>query len=219
MEQAKLVELITREVLTQLGSFSRSYTHAKLVSVQVSVRHLHLAQPEIDTLFGKNYHLTKQRDLYQPGEFAAEEVVTLVGSKLRSIANVRVLGPVRQRTQVEISRTDAISLGIDAPVRRSGELDGSAAVTLVGPKGSITLADCCIVANRHIHISTVEARQWDLQADDVITVKVLGSKKTIFGDVQVRVGDNFKLVMHIDTDDANAADIICGTQVEILEKE
>lgn len=221
MEQARLVELITREVLAQVGGYCppASKSNTKLVPVQVSVRHLHLAQPEIDILFGKDYRLTKQRDLYQPGEFAAEEVVTLVGPKLRSISNVRVLGPIRNRTQVEISRTDAITLGIDAPVRPSGQLAGSAAITLVGPKGSITLPEGCIVANRHIHLSTAEARQWGLQDNEQVTGKVLSDKTTIFGGVQVRVGEKFKLVMHIDTDDANAANVQYGTMVEILDKE
>lgn len=219
MEQARLVELITREVLAQVCGCPASGSNSKLVPVQVSVRHLHLAQPEMEILFGTGYSLTKQRDLYQPGEFAAEETVTLVGPKLRSIANVRVLGPTRKRTQVEISRTDAITLGINAPVRPSGQLDGSAAITLVGPKGSITLADSCIVANRHIHLSTAEARQWHLTDNERVTVKVLSYKTTIFGDVQIRVGDNSKLMMHIDTDDANAADVNCGTLVEILDKE
>lgn len=221
MEHAKLIELITREVIAQLNehSFPSGMTKAKLVPVAVSMRHVHLAQPEIDILFGIGHRLTKLRELYQPGEFAAEEVVTLVGPKLRSIPNVRVLGPVRKRTQVEVSRTDAIILGIDAPVRPSGQLAGVETITLVGPKGSITLPESCIVANRHIHISPLEAQQWGLTDNDLVTVKVLSDKTTIFGDVQVRVGDTFKLIMHIDTDDANAADVRCGTMVEIADKE
>jgi putative phosphotransacetylase len=221
VEESKLLELITKEIIGHLHSrpVSGGQSTAKLLPVAVSVRHLHLAQREIDILFGENYQLTKQRDLYQPGEFAAEEIVTLVGPKLKSISNVRVLGPVRSRTQVEISRTDAITLGIDAPVRPSGKLDGSAAITLVGPIGSITLKDSCIVANRHIHINRLEAVRWGLKDNGRVEVRVSGDKPTILGDVQIRVGENFKLVMHIDTDDANAVDIRCGAAVEIVAKE
>ncbi|KLU62773.1 phosphate propanoyltransferase [Peptococcaceae bacterium CEB3] len=156
MDQAALVEYITWEVMAQLnpvpgGSAAEEGRRqgAQIVPVAVSVRHIHLAQPEIDILFEPGYALYKQRDLYQPGEFAAEEVVTLVGPRLRSLGNVRVLGPVRKRTQVEISRTDAITLGLKVPVRASGQLGGAATLTLVGPQGSITLPECCIVANRH----------------------------------------------------------------------
>lgn len=226
MESAELLEMITREVLAQFGRRNLAKIESvpfpeekKIVPVAVSVRHVHLAQAEIDILFGPGYRLTKERDLYQPGEFAAREVVTLVGPKLRSIANVRVLGPVRPRTQVEVSRTDGITLGLDIPVRPSGQLKGAAAITLVGPKGSITLPDCCIVANRHIHISTANARRWNLHDDQRVMVRVNSAKPTIMGDVQVRVGDNYKLILHIDTDDANAADLRCDMQVEIIDGE
>lgn len=226
MSNTALIELITREVLAELrerrgkttaAGFSAPVTPAtKRVPVAVSARHVHLAQKEIDILFGPGYQLTKRNDLYQPGEFAANEVVTLVGPKLRPLTNVRILGPVRDRTQVEISRTDAIFLGIQAPVRRSGDLAGSAPITLVGPKGSVTLPEGAIIANRHIHMSPVEAEKWGLKDNDEVTVRTVNSERpTIFGGVQVRVSPKFKLVMHIDTDDANAAGLQCNDEVEI----
>ncbi|HBT46840.1 MAG TPA: phosphate propanoyltransferase [Peptococcaceae bacterium] len=223
MSNAALVELITREILAELEA-RRGKTSArtaptgtaKRVPVAVSARHVHLSQKEIDILFGPGYQLTKRNDLYQPGEFAANEVVTLVGPKLRPLTNVRVLGPVRDRTQVEISRTDAIYLGIDAPVRRSGDLAGSAPITLVGPKGSVTLPEGAIIANRHIHMSPKDAARWGLKDNDEVTVRTVNSERpTIFGGVQVRVSPKFRLVMHIDTDDANAAGLRCNDEVEI----
>ncbi|KLU62895.1 phosphate propanoyltransferase [Peptococcaceae bacterium CEB3] len=226
MDQAALVEYIAREVMAQLnpvpgGSVPEEGPRpgAQIVPVAVSVRHIHLAQPEINVLFGPGYALHKQRDLYQPGEFAAEEVVTLVGPRLRSLSNVRVLGPVRKRTQVEISRTDAITLGLKVPVRPSGQLQESATLTLVGPRGSITLPECCIVANRHIHISTVQARAWGVRDDQRVSVRVQSERPAVLGDVQIRVADTFKLVMHIDTDDANAVGLTCGSTVEITNGE
>lgn len=216
-----MVELISKEIAAQLDYCAvvseNMAVDTKLVPVAVSVRHAHLAQREIDILFGRNYKLTKQRDLYQPGEFAAEEAVVLVGSGLRSINSVRVLGPTRSRTQVEISRTDAIILRIDPPVRPSGCLDGAATITLVGPVGSVTLPGSCIVANRHIHISKLDAIRWQLKDNDRVSVQALHEKPTTFSDVQIRVGEKFKLIMHIDTDDANAAGIRCGEMVEIME--
>lgn len=226
MSTTALIDLITREVMAELKEYQTravgtrspvpANPAAKRVPVAVSARHVHLAQKEIDILFGPGYQLTKRNDLYQPGEFAANEVVTLVGPKLRSLTNVRILGPVRDRTQVEISRTDAITLGIPAPVRRSGDLAGSAPITLVGPKGSITLPEGAIIANRHIHMSPVEAEKWGLKDNDEVTVRTVKSDRpTIFGGVQVRVSPKFKLVMHIDTDDANAAGLRCDDEVEI----
>lgn len=233
MNEAALVELITKEVMAQLNSHSLPHTKtlpdfkaqpnlavgAKIVPVAVSVRHVHLAQPEIDILFGKGHRLHKQKDLYQPGEFAAEEVVTLVGPKLRSLSNVRVLGPVRPHTQIEVSRTDAVTLGLNVPVRPSGLLKGSATITLVGPKGSITLPESCIIANRHIHVPATEAKQWGLQDDQRVMVRVDGDRPALLGDVQIRVSDKFKLMMHIDTDDANAVGLACGGYVEIVDGE
>ncbi|MHB1407518.1 MAG: phosphate propanoyltransferase [Desulfitobacteriaceae bacterium] len=227
MDEAALVELITREVMAQLDSHSLPNVkalpgveaNAKIVPVSVSVRHVHLAQPEIDILFSKGYQLHNQKDLYQPGEFAAEEVVTLVGPKLRSLSNVRILGPIRSRTQVELSRTDAITLGLNVPVRASGVLKGAATITLVGPRGSITLPESCIIANRHIHVPTADARAWGLVDDQRVVVRINGDRPALLGDVQIRVSDKFKLMMHIDTDDANATGLACGGNVEIIDGE
>ena len=132
--------------------------------------------------------------------------------------NVRILGPVRNRTQVEISRTDAIYLGLNPPVRPSGDLKGSSPITLVGPKGTLVLPEGCIVANRHVHMSPSDAQRFGLQDNDLIQVEVLGEKSLIFNNVQVRVKDNFRLEMHLDTDDANASGITTGAAARILGK-
>ncbi len=227
MLSAEQVELITREVVGQLqGKFNNlnAVNHsgplnqaAKLIPVAVSVRHLHIAQSELDILYGKGYQLTKKKDLYQPGEFSAEETVTLVGANLKPIAGVRILGPVRPITQVEISRTDAIFLGVPAAVSLSGNLSSAAPIALVGPMGSITLQNGAIIANRHIHINTVDADKWGLKDNDEISVRTMQSERpTVFQSVQVRVDPSYKLIMHIDTDDANAAGIKCGGHVEIV---
>ncbi len=186
------------------------------IRVGVSVRHVHLSQADLETLFGKGYKLNHLRDLYQEGEFASKETVTLVGPRLRSIQDVRVLGPLRKQTQVEVSRTDSIFLGIDPPVRPSGVLEGSAPITLVGPKGSITLKEGTIIANRHIHMSPADAARFGVKDNDLVNVEVGGEKAVIFKNVQIRVKDNFKLEMHLDTDDANAAGITCGVPVRIV---
>lgn len=221
MATTQLIEIVTREVMAELGrrqdaARQHYYITHRRVPVAISARHVHLAQAEIDVLFGPGYQLTRLKDLYQPGEFAAKETVTLVGLNLRPIPGVRILGPIRSRTQVEISRTDAVLLNLPAPVRKSGELAGSAPITLVGPKGSLTLAEGAIIANRHIHMGTVEAEAWGLKDDDEVSVRTVGvDRPTIFGGVQVRINPKFRLVMHLDTDDANAAGLRCGDEVEI----
>ena len=188
------------------------------IPVGVSNRHVHLTQEHLEQLFGPGYELTPWKDLGQPGQYACKEVVSVVGTK-GIIDNVRVLGPVRQYTQVEISRTDAIYLGLNPPVRPSGDLKGSSPITLVGPKGTLVLPEGCIVANRHVHMSPSDAQRFGLQDNDLIQVEVLGEKSLIFNNVQVRVKDNFRLEMHLDTDDANASGITTGAAARILGKQ
>lgn len=187
-----------------------------LVPVGVSARHVHLTQEHVEALFGKGYQLTKKKDL-MGGQFASNEQVTIVGLKLRAIENVRILGPVRKQSQVEISATDARTLGIKAPIRQSGDLAGSAPIAIVGPKGAIYLKEGCIVAMRHIHMSPTDARAAGLKNGDIVSVKADNDRGTIFNHVVIRVDDSFTLEMHIDTDEANAAGIKQGDTVTIIQ--
>ncbi|NLY30950.1 MAG: phosphate propanoyltransferase [Firmicutes bacterium] len=218
MDEKRLIEEITRRVLANLQAGGSSQDPNQ-VPVGVSVRHIHISAADLEVLYGPGHQLTPMRDLYQEGEFAAKEVVALVGPKMRILENVRILGPVRNRTQVEISRTDAIYLGLNPPVRPSGDLKGSSPITLVGPKGTLVLPEGCIVANRHVHMSPSDAQRFGLQDNDLIQVEVLGEKSLIFNNVQVRVKDNFRLEMHLDTDDANASGITTGAAARILGKQ
>ena len=173
--------------------------------VETSARHVHLSTADIETLFGKGYTLTHKKDLSQPGQYACEERVTLVGPK-KPIANVIILGPARNATQVELSFTDARTLGVSAPVRESGDVAGSAACKLVGPAGEVELTEGVIVAKRHIHMTPADAEKFGVSDKEVVSVKLdSNGRSTIFGDVVVRVNPSFALAMHIDTDEANAA--------------
>lgn len=187
------------------------------IKVGVSARHVHLSQADLETLFGKGHELTPKKML-MGDQFAAEECVTLVSPSLRSIEGVRVLGPVRKESQVEISRTDTFKLKVSPPVRPSGELKGSAPMALVGPKGSVFLNECCIIANRHIHMTPADAAKYNVKDNDIVDVEIENSKPTRFYNVQVRVREDFNTEMHIDTDDANACAIKTGDFVRILNK-
>ena len=188
---------------------------AKKFIVETSARHVHLTQEHVEALFGPGYQLTKKKDL-MGGQFASNEKVTIVGLKLRAIENVRVLGPVRKNTQVEISATDAISLGVKAPIRESGNIAGSAPIAIIGPKGAVYLNEGCIVAKRHIHMAPKDAMAAGVHDGDIVSVKADNERGTIFNNVQIRVDDSFTLEMHIDTDEANAAQIKSGDTVRIV---
>ena len=187
------------------------------VLVETSARHVHITEEQIEILFGAGAKLTHKKDLSQPGQYACKELLTIVGPSLRPIENVRVLGPLRKQSQVEISRTDSFVLKVKPPVRESGKLDGSAGITIIGPKGVVSLAEGCIIANRHIHMSVEEGAAFGLKDGDYVTVEADGERRTRFYDVQVRVNEAFRLEMHIDTDDANAAGIGNGAKVRIVE--
>ena len=175
------------------------------VLVETSARHVHLSAEHIEVLFGKGATLTHKKDLSQPGQFACEERVTLVGPK-EQIANVIILGPARPATQVEVSFTDARTLGVNAPVRESGDVAGSAGCKLVGPAGEVEIAEGVIVAKRHIHITPEDAAKFGVEDKQVVSVKIdSADRTTIFGDVVCRVSPKFAAAMHIDTDEANAA--------------
>lgn len=173
------------------------------VKIGVSNHHIHLCQKDLEILFGENYMLIKDRDLSQPGEFASTARVTIKTPKSQ-ITNVRILGPTRAYTQVEISKTDAIKLGINPPVRESGDLIDSASVTLIGPAGEIDLSMGCIIASRHIHINPDDVVKYGLHSKKPVSVKLLGPKGGIIDNVSLKVGSNYQLELHLDTDDANA---------------
>lgn len=187
------------------------------IKIGVSQRHVHLSQEDLETLFGKGYELRVKKYL-MGREYASEEVVTLVGPSLKSIENVRVLGPVRKNTQVEISRTDTFVLKVSPPVRPSGNVEGSEKLVLVGPKGCVYLKEGVIIANRHIHLTPEYAHANGIKDNDYVDVEVEGIKPTKFYDVQVRVRDDFNAEMHIDTDDANSTGLKNGSVVKIIKK-
>ncbi|MBE6776500.1 MAG: phosphate propanoyltransferase [Ruminococcaceae bacterium] len=210
----KLVAEIVNRVMAQCSNGSTSTNDT--VPVGVSNRHIHLSKEDLETLFGAGYQLTPIKDLSQPGQFACKEQLTIIGPSLRPIEGVRVLGPVRKESQVEISRTDSFTLKVKPPVRESGDIKGSAPITIIGPKGTVTLKEGCIIANRHIHMSDEEGKVFGLNDGDYVTVEIDGERRTTFYDVQVRVNKAFRLEMHIDTDDANAAGIGNGFKVRIV---
>ncbi|MCU6747053.1 MULTISPECIES: phosphate propanoyltransferase [Lachnospiraceae] len=209
------VALITKLVLEAVEKQKTADEGGFLVPIGVSARHIHLTQEHVEALFGKGYQLTKKKEL-MGGQFASNETVTIVGLKLRAIENVRILGPVRKRSQVEISATDAIRLGVKAPIRESGNVAGSAAIAVVGPKGAIYLNEGCIIAKRHIHMSPKDAMAAGVHDGDIVSVKADNERGTVFNHVQIRVDDSFTLEMHIDTDEANAAKIATGDTVKIM---
>ncbi len=187
------------------------------VPVGISNRHIHLSAAHVEELFGKGYELQPMKDLSQPGQYACKEQLTIVGPSMRAIEKVRVLGPVRKDTQVEISRTDAYTLKVKAPVRESGKIEGSAGVTIIGPKGVVTIDKGCIIANRHIHMSLEDGEKFGVKDNEYVNVEVDGGeRRTKWYDVQVRVHKDFRLEMHVDTDDANAVGIGNGSKVRIV---
>lgn len=200
------IEQIVEKVLQQLSN-------RKEIPVGVSNRHVHLSRDHVEILFGKGYSLTKMEEL-QPGQFAARETVTLVGHK-GVLEKVRVLGPSRNMTQVEISLTDGYKLGLKPPIRDSGDLKGSEGVTIVGPEGSIKLKEGVICAARHIHMTPQDAATWDVKDGDRVDVEIKGIRGLVFKNVLVRVSPKYRLEMHIDTDEANAAGLETGDTVEI----
>ncbi|MFW5741065.1 MAG: phosphate propanoyltransferase [Myxococcota bacterium] len=176
------------------------------IPISASVRHVHLSKAHVEALFGPGHELTPKAELSQPGQFAAQETVTLVGPKNR-LEKVRVLGPARNETQVEISRTDEFTLGIDAPIRASGDLDDSLGLRVEGPKGVVDLERGVIQAQRHIHMSPEDAERFGVSDKDYVMVRVSGERGIVYDDVLVRVSPKYKLDMHLDTDEANAADL------------
>ncbi len=176
------------------------------IPIEISARHIHLSKPDLEKLFGVGFKLTKHKDLSQPGQFAAEQTVKLAGPQ-GEIEKARILGPCRKETQVEISETEARTLGVNPPVRDSGNLAETPGIKIIGPKGEINLKQGLILALRHIHMDPETAGNLGLKNGDKVKVDVSGARDLLFENVLVRVGQDFKLAMHIDTDEANAAGI------------
>ena len=186
--------------------------------VETSARHVHVTQEHLEILFGKGYELTKKKDLSQPGQFACEERVTVVGPK-KELAGVSILGPVRPETQVELSATDARSIGISAPVKESGDIAGSGACKLIGPAGEVEISEGVIVAKRHIHLTPADAEELGVTDKQVVWVKLeTPERSAVLGDVVCRVSEKYARAMHIDTDESNAVGApreLYGTIVKI----
>lgn len=188
----------------------------KTVLVETSARHVHVDRKTLDILFGEGYELTHKKDLSQPGQFACEERIQVIGTK-GSFPSVSILGPIRPNTQVELSAADARSIGVKAPVRESGDIAGSGACKLVGPKGEVEISEGVIVAKRHIHCTPEDAEKYGLSDKQVVSVKITSAERSlVFGDVVVRVSPKFALAMHIDTDESNAAGATPGLMGEII---
>ncbi|PKN26858.1 MAG: hypothetical protein CVU65_04440 [Deltaproteobacteria bacterium HGW-Deltaproteobacteria-22] len=185
------------------------------IPVALSARHVHLSQEHVEALFGPGYQLKKLFDLSQPGQFACHETVEVLGPK-RSIAKVRILGPVRNATQVELSTTDGVVLGISLPTRDSGDTRGTPGAHLIGPRGAVKIKEGCIVASRHIHTTPEDAERLGICDNQKVWVRFVGSRGLVFSDVLVRVSPAFRTELHLDTDEGNAASIKNGEQVQVL---
>ena len=189
---------------------------AKQILVETSARHVHVSREHLDILFGAGYELTVKKDLSQPGQYACAERVDVVGPK-KTLTGVSILGPTRPASQVEISLTDARSIGVNAPIRESGDIAGSGACKLVGPCGEVELTEGVIAAMRHIHMTPADAAEYDVKDKDVVSVQVETDGRALtFGDVVVRVSEKFALAMHIDTDESNAACAGPGTMGTLI---
>ncbi|MBA4603266.1 phosphate propanoyltransferase [Thermoactinomyces sp. AMNI-1] len=216
MIEKKLIENVKSEVLRRLKEKTGNVQiQEPFTAVGVSNRHVHLRKEDLEALFGKGYKLNKLKDLKQPGQFAAKETVMLIGPE-GIIENVRILGPLRSKTQVEVSLTDSYKLGIKAPVRESGDIEGTPGIVIKGPTGVIEIKKGVIVAKRHIHMSLEFANQFGFRDKEVASVQFDGVRSLVFDNVLVRVSDQFVNEMHLDTDEANAGNIKNGDIGKIL---
>ncbi|EHL19660.1 hypothetical protein HMPREF9628_01349 [Peptoanaerobacter stomatis] len=204
MNQEEFITLVCKRVQEKLDQIE-NYK----IPIGVSNRHVHICKKDLETLFGEGYELTKKSDLKQPGQFASNELVTIRGSK-GEFENVRILGPIRNKTQVEISLTDSFRLGVKAPIKESGKLEGTPGLEIIGPKGKISVDEGTIVALRHIHMTPKEARLMNVKDGDFVDVEIFGQRRAIMSKVLVRVSDSYRLEMHLDTDEANSVSIKNG---------
>ena len=222
------VEQLVREVLTQKLRGTRSNAERPAVEprlaggpphplvVNVSARHMHVSHSDLETLFGPRATLTKMKDLYQQGEFASEQLVTVVGPRQRIIPNVRILGPIRNYTQIELSYTDGIYLGLDLPLRTSGNHEGTPGCTVLGPRGAINMTKGVIRAERHVHLSTEDMAYYAVKDGDYLKLKIDGPCGLTLDRVKVRYHPKVVLEVHIDTDEGNACDIETATRMELV---
>lgn len=201
MNQEDMMQRLMKKILACV----QEYDEFK-IKVGVSNRHVHVSRADLDVLYGKDYALTKKSDLGQPGQFAAKETVTIRGPK-GEFKNVRILGPVRPESQVEVSKTDTFRLGVKAPIALSGHLDGTPGITLIGPRGTVTLPRGVIIAKRHIHMTPPQAKARGLKDGQIVNVKTFGERQGVLGDVVIRVSDASALEMHVDVDEANACSL------------
>jgi len=215
------IERIVRQIITQQvsGSATTASAEAELV-VSISARHCHLTDEHVETLFGPGHTLSPMKDLYQDGFYAAEETVMIVGPRKRTLPTVRILGPTRPFSQVELAFTDSISLGINAPVRHSGKIEGTPGCVLVGPKGVVELHEGVIRAARHVHMNFRVAERYGVKNGDLMKLRIESPMSTtVMEDVLVRADDTSKLEVHIDTDEGNACYLDGATKVELLKQE
>jgi putative phosphotransacetylase len=218
--QETLISTVVDAVLKSLqGPKASSSSQQLTIPVGVSNHHIHLREESFKKLFGTSAEPEKYRDLYQTGEYAMKQTCMIIGPKMRPIHDVRVLGPFRSYDQVEVSLTDAIQLGIKPPVCDSGDLGNAAPVTIIGPVGSLVLERGAIIASRHVHMSPSDAEMFGVKQGDFIKVRIEGLKPSVFERVLVRVNKSFKLQMHLDTDDANAAHVVCNQDAIFAGKE
>lgn len=210
-----VVEQIVRDVvLTKLG---RSNGQRPKLAVHASARHMHVSREDLDVLFGKGHELTPERELYQPGNFAAKEMVTLVGPRSRIISSLRILGPLRKESQIELAFTDAISLGYDdIPVRISGNIEGTPGALVVGPKGHVQMSKGLIRAAIHVHMGPADAEAYGVKHGDMMKLRVLGPAGLTFDRVQVRIDPRSLLNVHMDTDEANACALHLAQGFELI---
>jgi propanediol utilization protein len=219
-----VVERIVRQIVSQQvpagnGRPTGDAYKPNLV-VSISARHVHLTDEHVETLFGPGRTLTPMKPLYQDGFFAAEETVMVVGPRRRMLPTVRILGPTRSHSQVELAFTDSISLGLDAPVRHSGDIQGSPGCVLVGPKGVVELKEGVIRAARHVHMSPADAVGYGVKNGDLMKLRVVSAQCTaVLEDLKVRADDGIKLEVHLDTDEGNACNLDQATEIELLKQE
>lgn len=233
MPDRALVEFITRRVVSRLNTElscsgcalracpagNRACDAAmqqQKIPVGVSARHAHVTQEHLEILYGAGHQLTVYAPLYQPGAFAANETLTIVGKRMRAIEAVRILGPVRDYSQVEVAQTEAIRLGLKPPIRDSGDIAGSEAITLVGPAGTVYLEEGAICATRHIHMPPEQADAFGIRAGNLLKVRIPGERALTFENIRPKISESYVLQMHLDTDDANAAGLTGGEAVELV---
>ena len=214
-EYKKLVDMITETIYKEIKPKEES-SNLFSIPVEISNHHVHLTRNSLDILYGKDYELTKLRDLSQPGEFASNEQVSIVSANMKVIEKVRILGPLREYTQAELSITDGYFLGLDLPTRISGNIKGSPPIIFIGPKGVLTLSEGAIRAARHIHMTSKDAEHYGVKDEDRVKVEVSGEHGVIYKDVVIRVSQKSKLVLHLDTDEANAGNVKGTGLVRIL---